>query len=226
MWFPQSEKILSKLYSKNTKYNHLFISIIVIFVLSPLARYYTVANNIFSFSFFSVVIFSINTLSFSSRMIFICRVIAAIAFVADLIDIKNNPQLSEILSIIGNLCFGLFILISIVAITTRVVEEKKVNLDVIKGAICIYFMLGILWFSLYYTIFLFDENAFSFPDTSLNRIRSQLFYFSFTTLTTLGYGDITPFNAFAMMLANGEALMGQLFPAIFLAKLVSSYQKD
>ena len=105
-------------------------------------------------------------------------------------------------------------------------EEKKVNLDVIKGAICIYFMLGIFWFSLYYTTFLFDENAFSFPDTNLNRIRSQLFYFSFTTLTTLGYGDITPFNAFAMMLANGEALMGQLFPAIFLAKLVSSYQKD
>ncbi len=226
MWWPKIENYFLKLYSKNTKYNSLFISIIVIFILSPLARYYTIANLIFSFSFFSVVIFSINTLSFSSRMIFICRVIATIAFVADLIDIKNNPQLSEILSIISNLCFGLFILISIVAITTRVVEEKKVNLDVIKGAICIYFMLGILWFSLYYTIFLFDENAFSFPDTSLNRIRSQLFYFSFTTLTTLGYGDITPFNAFAMMLANGEALMGQLFPAIFLAKLVSSYQED
>lgn len=49
----------------------------------------------------------------------------------------------------------------------------------------------------------------------------QLFYFSFTTLTTLGYGDISPLNSVGMMLSNIEALLGQLFPAIFISKLVS-----
>jgi hypothetical protein len=53
-----------------------------------------------------------------------------------------------------------------------------------------------------------------------------VFYFSFTTLTTLGYGDVSPVNSFAMMLANAEALIGQLYPAIVIAKLVSLYTED
>ena len=50
---------------------------------------------------------------------------------------------------------------------------------------------------------------------------ARLIYFSMTTLTTVGYGDVTPINPVARSLANFEGMIGQLFPALTLARLVS-----
>ena len=69
----------------------------------------------------------------------------------------------------------------------------------------------------------FDPNALSMPEGVSH---SSIFDFSFTTLTTLGYGDITPNNAFAMILTNAEALVGQIYPAVVIAKLVSLYKVE
>ncbi len=52
---------------------------------------------------------------------------------------------------------------------------------------------------------------------------SEAVYFSFTTLTTLGYGDIIPMSSLAKMLTNFEAIIGQLYPAILISILVGSY---
>ncbi|MEM6521441.1 MAG: ion channel, partial [Cyanobacteria bacterium P01_C01_bin.70] len=49
------------------------------------------------------------------------------------------------------------------------------------------------------------------------------FHFSFTTLTTLGYGDIIPVSEVALVLANLEAIIGQIYPAVFIAVLVGGY---
>ncbi|MBV8882557.1 MAG: two pore domain potassium channel family protein [Chroococcidiopsidaceae cyanobacterium CP_BM_RX_35] len=54
----------------------------------------------------------------------------------------------------------------------------------------------------------------------------KLMYYSFTTLTTLGYGDIVPLNKIAMVVHNIESVFGQLFPAVFIAKLVSLYSVE
>ncbi|HCL83429.1 MAG TPA: hypothetical protein DIC22_05605, partial [Chitinophagaceae bacterium] len=55
----------------------------------------------------------------------------------------------------------------------------------------------------------------------VNFRRTEFMYFSLTTLTTVGYGDITPVNEYARSLANLESLTGQLYPAILIARLVS-----
>ena len=52
-------------------------------------------------------------------------------------------------------------------------------------------------------------------------VRHSLLYYSFVTLTTVGYGDITPVHPMARSLAMAEALVGQLYPAILIARLVS-----
>lgn len=215
-----------KLYSTKNKYTNLLISLLIIFILSPLVQYFWWANIVFSVAFFTMVLFSINTISISLQLIFICRIIASVILIMNLIIIRNNSYLSQIGLVISDCCFSLFILIAIVAISHRIIKEKRVNKDVIRGSICIYFMLGLLWFSFYKIVLFFDGNAFRFPVTNIDIFSSQLFYFSFTTLTTVGYGDITPVNGFAMMLSNLEALIGQLFPAIVIAKLVSAYQEE
>ncbi len=52
-------------------------------------------------------------------------------------------------------------------------------------------------------------------------VASNLIYFSFVTLTSIGYGDIVPVHPFARALANVEAIIGQLYPATLLARLVT-----
>lgn len=93
---------------------------------------------------------------------------------------------------------------------------KKVDADTIKGGICVYLLLGITWMGIYRLVYEFDPYAFSVQFGAT----WEFMYFSFTTLTTLGYGDITPVSSFAMMLTNLEAMAGQLFLAIFVARLV------
>jgi hypothetical protein len=222
----QFENMLKKWqsYASKRKYTAIFINLILVFLLTPLSEFYPILSYLLQLIFLSTIIFAINILSFPKRVLFGFRIIAAIAFLADVIVIPDSPELTKLTSIIS-LCFHcLFIILSLRAIAMRIIKEKRVDKDVIMGSVCLYLLIGILWFFLYKIIFLFDEYAFRIPD--FDSVNKLLFYFSFTTLTTLGYGDITPDNAFAMMLANGEALLGQLFPAIFIAKLVSLYSES
>lgn len=89
----------------------------------------------------------------------------------------------------------------------------------VKGGIAIYLLLGLTWAEVYRLIEIVSPGSFNginHSDFGLSFV-----YFSFVTLTTVGYGDITPVHSFARAFANLEALMGQLFPAIFIAQLVS-----
>src|SRR5262249_13053093 len=94
------------------------------------------------------------------------------------------------------------------------------------GAIAAYGLLGLLWAYLYLLLELVAPGALYFPDPAgvgldLPRIQADVVYFSFATLTTLGYGDIVPVHAFARSMAVLEALTGQLFIATLIAHLVS-----
>ena len=87
------------------------------------------------------------------------------------------------------------------------------------GSIVVYLLIGFIFAIMYHTIYLIEgETVFK----GLNSFdRKELMYFSLTSLTTMGYGDITPAVAFTRSMANLEALIGQLYPAILIARLVS-----
>jgi Ion channel len=112
-------------------------------------------------------------------------------------------------------------------ITARVFREGNINIFRIYGAIAVYLVLGILWGEIYILLYLMDPAAFYFdPATQRGEPPiSELVYFSFTTLTTLGVGDIVPVSPVARSMATLEALVGQIYPAVLLARLVTLYQK-
>jgi voltage-gated potassium channel Kch len=87
----------------------------------------------------------------------------------------------------------------------------------------VFLLLGLAWTFAYTLVALGDPAAFSFPAATLNlqNLHARLLYFSTMTLTTVGYGDITPVNPVARSLAALEAITRQLFPVILLARLVS-----
>jgi len=97
-------------------------------------------------------------------------------------------------------------------------------LGVIRGAVAAYLLLGLTFAFAYEMITLKWPDAFTFANarpTMPDALISHFVYFSFVTLTTLGYGDVTPNHPIARSLVTVEALIGQLFPAILLARLVS-----
>jgi len=102
----------------------------------------------------------------------------------------------------------------------KLLATKEVTTDTISGGICIYCLLGFLWALFYYSIAYFDKDAFCYQTEGL---QANFFYFSFNTLTTVGYGDIAPLNSVARILSNLESVIGQMYVAIFIAGLVSLY---
>ncbi len=211
----------SKLYSLTNGYKYLFIDLLLLFLLIPFAALHRSLSIIVSFCFLVTLLLGLNTLSFPKRVLFLLRFFAALGFISDVIVFPDSNYLTDLSSLMSYSFYGIFYILVIIAIGLRISQEKQVNLNVVRGGVCIYLLLGLLWFFFYKIIVFFDVNAFSFPE---DITKDSLFYFSFTTLTTLGYGDILPKNAFAMTFANAEALVGQIYPAVVIAKLVSLYE--
>ncbi len=90
----------------------------------------------------------------------------------------------------------------------------------IQGAIAVYLLFGVAWAHAYHIAALSAPGAFNAPPGELANV-SGWTYYSFVTLTTVGYGDITPVSQAARSLSVGEALTGQLYLAVLIARLVA-----
>ncbi len=105
--------------------------------------------------------------------------------------------------------------------------RPKVSADTIAGAISIYLLLGLAWSTIYVLLENVMPGSFRLPSEdgpSSPILWPDLLFFSFTTLTTTGYGDITPANDHARSLASIEYIVGVFYIAIMVARLVSAYQ--
>lgn len=107
----------------------------------------------------------------------------------------------------------------------RVFAGGTVNVYRILGAIAVYLVLGLLWANAYIFVHLAIPDSFNFGSTtpSGQPPSADMLYFSFVTLTTVGFGDITAVHPVARSLVVMEALVGQLYPAVLLARLVTQY---
>jgi hypothetical protein len=106
-------------------------------------------------------------------------------------------------------------------ILARVFRSGPVTRDRILGAVAAYLLFGLTWASAYHLLAIHIPGAFSGAAPDPTDPWPTWSYFSFVTLTTVGYGDVTPVAMPARSLAIMEALTGQLYPAILLARLVS-----
>ncbi len=115
------------------------------------------------------------------------------------------------------------IVIFMVLVLATVFQARAVSWRQIEGAVAVYLLFALAWAQLYESVEAVSPGAFVLPQghASESGWFSPLLYFSFITLTTLGYGDILPAHPIARSLAMIEALVGQLYPAILLARLVS-----
>ncbi len=123
----------------------------------------------------------------------------------------------------------LFFCITTHTIVSHVMTYQKVSADTIYGAISAYLLLCIIWAMIYTTLEIALPESFKFSQSFIHNNAflashrfyfSQFIYFSFVTITTLGYGDIVPLSIAARSISALEAITGQLYVAVLIARLV------
>ncbi len=109
------------------------------------------------------------------------------------------------------------------ALLRQVLKGGRVSSHRVRGAVAAYLVLGLAWAFLYALVELHQPSSFDFGSSfaDVSRWIGTLVYFSYVTLSTLGYGDVTPVGSLARHFAVLEALVGQLYLVVLLARLVS-----
>jgi hypothetical protein len=134
-----------------------------------------------------------------------------------------HPEWS--LTILSPILGMIFMLFLFAVLIIQVFRSGTVTAHRIRGAMVVYLLMGGMWSFLYYVVALTTPHAFNWPEglDAGNRqaVQQVLTYFSFTTLTTTGFGDITPAIPLTRTLAMFEALAGQLYLVVTLTRLVS-----
>ena len=119
--------------------------------------------------------------------------------------------------------FGFF-LVAIIYTMREVLLGKAVSANRLVGAVCIYLLLGVLWALAYSFVELASPGSYSgIPGSPEIGWESNWLYFSFVTMTTLGYGDILPLTPTSRTLAYIQAVTGQFYIAVLVAGLVGAY---
>lgn len=122
-----------------------------------------------------------------------------------------------------------FYLFLLYVISSYVFRAGKVTQDRMQGAVCIYLLLGLLWANAYHVVHQLNPESFRFglagTDLFLGAFR-ELMYFSYVTLTTLGYGDTVPISSHARLLALLEAISGVIFIGVLIARLAGALNNE
>jgi hypothetical protein len=203
----------------------LAIEALFLFVATPLSGIGWLPRFVLPATF---VLFVVATLVVTSRSRWAAGIIlvsAVLSAVGVILHIDYPSVFTEWLSAGGRL---LAIAILSVVIARAVFAPGQVTRHRIEGAIVLYMNFALFFFILYQLIDVLVAGAFTgLPKSGTEHgSGAALLYFSFGTLTTATYGDIQPVFPFARNLTNLEAMIGQLFPATLLARLVTMHSAN
>ena len=206
----------------------LLIALLVLLVVQPIAASFGDVGPLFDALLAAVLLMLVFVLARYK----VWRTIACIMLIpAAALSIGGHlltATLQDVSVMAGHAIGALFFVAVAGKIVQSIFMTKELTLDSICGAICGYLLLGVACALTYSTIYSADPSAFLFGDSAKLRMeqvdysRSVFIYFSFVTLTTVGYGDVIPVSIPARTLAWGEALTGQLYLAILVAGLISA----
>lgn len=215
---------MKKLFHKGIKFweseislRIFFFTIIILnFVLTPLSSSHE-SGTFIARSFYLFLIISGSYALIKSRVItFIIISFSILAFIVWFLSFGNNIIW---LSILDGFLQVVFYFLFLFLILIKVFKGGVFSTQRLEGAMTGYLLIGNLFATLYYTInLILGPNTFHIPG---GEHIANFTYFSFTTLTTLGYGDIVPVHSIVRSMSNLEAVIGQLYPAVLIARILS-----
>lgn len=200
------------------RYGLLLLLLIATYLLSA-SRISTLATELQAILFLGVLLLVLRTAQASRRVVWVSAVLALIGSVGALAATLTHTHYGEGAA---DLWKGLILLITTVLIVRRVLARPTVSIQSIYGALSAYLIIGLMYAAFFAAIQHLSAGPFFAnhqPATT-----QTLQYFSFTTLTTLGYGDFSAAGDGGRALAVVEALTGQVFLATLVARLVAGFR--
>lgn len=204
----------------------LLIALVLLLVIQPMARGYSARSPIF---------FALSTLALVAAILSLCQGrwptwLALVLGIPALLGRTVAYVLSgngDQLALLTDHCVEiLFLGFVAVMILRSILSQEQITMDSIFGAICAYLLLGIVWGAAYSVLEVSHPGSFDTTPAMADALKSPhtrapaLVYYSFVTMTTVGYGDITPVSIPARTLSWLQAMTGQFYIAVLVAFLV------
>jgi len=133
----------------------------------------------------------------------------------------GDPKLADILYAA---LWGVFTFYGGLIIFRDILHTKPIRLNAVYGAVAVYLLIGIFFGMLYQVLLAFDPSALYFNPANFKDpapVSGEIFYFSFVTLSTVGYGDVSPVAPLARSLSMLEAIVGVMYVATMIARFVA-----
>ena len=193
----------------------LFVLAVYIFAILPFLQENAISQAVFLAFYYFLLISSLPIIKeqVKRKVVVGIYVLPAIFLI---IEIGWKAQWVRIITDLYVLVYCLFLA---AIIFNEVFSKGKINSARVQGAVVVYLLIGVIFCLGFHSIEIISNYQAFHGLMSFHR--KEFMYFSFCTLTTVGYGDVTPIAPLARSLANLEAFVGQLFPAIFIARIVS-----
>lgn len=201
----------------------LLISIVLMFVLRPFLEGVIGITVLMDIFFSAILISGVYAIS-RKRGVFLGAV--GIAAPALVLQWSLHALKVPLLLLLAEILSALFFTYAVIIIIEYLYRAKNITADVVIGGICVYFLLGLIWAFVFSILEYVQPGSFHVPMGSGSDSHfayygmSHFAYYSFVTLTTLGFGDITPVSDPARSLSLLEAIVGQLYLAVLVARLV------
>ncbi len=205
-------------------YIGLLAGLLCVFVISPFFGKGSLAGDLLGIALLITLLFSVLVISHSKKLMMLATLLAVPLVFGSIQSIVGSVV--EISSLIISLCGVAFVFLIISVMLRDMFTSTKVDGALIVGSISLYLLLGLMWGFIYMTIdyaFPGSFNSDFIQTMELKDRTGELMYYSMVTLTTLGYGDITPLSAPARAMATMEAVVGQLYLTVLVARLVGMH---
>jgi hypothetical protein len=171
--------------------------------------------------FFSIIFISTIYAASQKRNHIIISVILAIPTILSLWS--KDIAISNTLITIGYICGVILFSFAVILILKYIFSEQVVTRQTISAAVVVYLLIALMWTFIYRLIAMLYPASFAIAHTKLLDAENIYLYFSLVTITTLGYGDITPIGSQAISLSVLEAITGQIYLVVVVAWFVGMY---
>jgi len=199
------------------RFRFLFVSLLAMLVIGPFVEGFAYLQILFSVFLSAIFISAIYAISQERRHTLIASFLALPALGFTWATYFTDSITFSLVSSFFGAVFFVFIAINILDF---IFQQDDVTVDMIVGAAVVYLLIAMTWLTVYEIIETLHPGSFAMPEGQLQDSRYLFLYYSLVTITTLGYGDVTPLTSVASSFSALEAVVGQLFLVISVAWLV------
>jgi len=201
------------------KYRLLLVSLLLLSVLSHAPKDFSLTKLLHAILLQVAIVTCVIAVSQYRRLFWISVGLGFIAFSDISLEYLDEDQQIHTSALVIS---SLFFMLLTMTFLYDVLKSTSISIDEICGALCVYVMIGVIWSYFFAIALSSNPDAIAFPETKAAdaHLAGTLTYFSFVTLTTLGYGDIQPVSPLARTLCWLETVIGQIFMTVLVARLV------